>query len=778
MKLNLSTILISFFAVSVSSCGDGLNICPTVTITSPPHLSTVNTDSDIDKPGVQANVTVTSTLEAGAMVTLRTGSETTTSTADADGNLLFSNVTLPLGNATLVVEPEADCNDAGDTAEVTVQLSPIASLTVTTQTRQSARLDWVGDTEGDFVIKYDTAPIDDSNFDDTTTGKTISVDGNLRTRVIDFLLAGRDTGSGFIGTSYYFAVAARDQDNNRSLPVGGDIPRAVDFRKTGPILPPNAGNDDSKLLGFSLAKGLFNNDQFYDIAVAAPFLGRTGVSGEDSSGAVYLFLGTEEGIRDTASYVIPSAALLDRFGRAITSIHWFNDGSCGETPNGQCHDLVATRFGPPTGSNKDGGEVMIFRGGADFADVGDQDVPIEVPLSAAETRFVLAATPGWFGEGFMGAVASARFDSDDLDDLVVGIVGAGSSRLEGGAFVVYGGGTDDAPITGTVELSSVDDTGLNGARIHYYPYPFKQLDPGADTSISLFGSVVQNIGPTIFGNDDIAVTPNITAISHQAGVYVWRFGDALTNMLTKPNPDTVEEVLYDPIRDLVIQASDNTSGITMSRFGQSVGTISTVNGDLTRDIVVTAPRDGPLHPTDSTLALPEQGVVYIVDGSKTGAIKTDAMVDGFPFTLIEISGDEDRLHFGARVLNNHTARNGIESADLDMDKKEELIIVAGITSDNAMYIWYNDSLEPNTSIETTIMSYASADHVVLAPSPEFNGQKRPPANGGEPITMNAIWAGDVNNDGLEDICWASIHNANAFDDRDGVIEVLYDNATE
>ena len=57
------------------------------------------------------------------------------------------------------------------------------------------------------------------------------------------------------------------------------------------------------------------------------------------------------------------------------------------------------------------------------------------------------------------------------------------------------------------------------------------------------------------------------------------------------------------------------------------------------------------------------------------------------------------------------------------------------------------------------------DHVVDGPA-SFQGTIS--SNGGSPIT--AIWAGDVNADGLDDICWSDWTSAGL----DGGLQVLWD----
>ena len=76
-----------------------------------------------------------------------------------------------------------------------------------------------------------------------------------------------------------------------------------------------------------------------------------------------------------------------------------------------------------------------------------------------------------------------------------------------------------------------------------------------------------------------------------------------------------------------------------------------------------------------------------------------------------------------------------------------------------MYVWFGGSIPTGT------VTTATAGHVISGPS-EFNGNL--PSNGASNVT--AIWAGDVNADGLADVCWGDA-TGNGLD---GSVQILWD----
>jgi hypothetical protein len=173
-----------------------------------------------------------------------------------------------------------------------------------------------------------------------------------------------------------------------------------------------------------------------------------------------------------------------------------------------------------------------------------------------------------------------------------------------------------------------------------------------------------------------------------------------------------------------------------------MGSIEDQNGDNARDVVIGSWGEGNYN-----------GRVVIVDGNAVGTQSVATI------GIATITPGAGVRALGTAVVNNALA---VTAPDVNNDGLEDLLIVGNrgaSAQDVSLFVWYGGSI-PSGSATT-----ASANHIVDSPA-VFNGVVLP--SGGTPIT--AIWAGDVNGDGLEDICWAD-HGASS---RDGAFELLWD----
>ena len=758
------TITFADIAVTVGPpVSDGIAGIADGNIVAGPALE-FNLCGTVDPPGADVEVTIganvynTTTASNGwcVLVTELEGTHTVNVVATAGSNAGILDLPLEID----ITPPDAP-----------------SGLTISPLTRESARLEWTGTSPDTFMIRYDVVPLaSDADFDtDTATSQRITVPAADTSHVVTQLRSGRGVDPTFFGTAYYFAIAAVDLAGNRSLAHGGATGNVVDFDASGPIVGDNPGDADDKYFGYAMAHGFFNDDAYSDVAIAAPFVGIF-------EGVVYVFLGTANGIRTVPNYIIRnSQPVVSVLGRGLTAIHWNNDGSCPNAPGDECHDLAV---GAPF-QNSFHGNVYIFSGGSLFADPGTDD-QTSVFDSAAHTTITAASVDaGWFAGGFIGwSLATTRFDSDGLEDLLIGVAGAknpdseGGTVASGGAAVVYGGNG----LNGTIGLSSVDGSQMNGAVAHYLPFPLETVDPGSEEDGNdTFGHRVFNLGrlssnattdaiAVVASADQVMADADVPPVTgpHPRGpgegrdaVYVWRSPGSL------PGSGPAVSLDFDITRDLAIQASNATNddmtvnpdgtSFESSYFGDSVGTISDRNNDQVRDIVVAAMRDGSS----------DEGTVYIVDGSRVGVYQTDFVFPSSdPFTLLSISGSISEPRFGSMIVNNADSMLG---ADVNADGEEDLVIVGGAVQNIKMYVWYGDTLPTNTGSTTVTLNHTSADHTVLAP-PEFLGE----VSESFVSPTVAIWAGDTNGDSLEDMCWSMHADGNDPPEYDGVIEFLDD----
>jgi hypothetical protein len=260
-------------------------------------------------------------------------------------------------------------------------------------------------------------------------------------------------------------------------------------------------------------------------------------------------------------------------------------------------------------------------------------------------------------------------------------------------------------------------------------------DPGSiivDPSAPFFGHHVFPLGPTQGASDtddDIGV-----AYTEKNAAVIFR---------GRPQPGSPGVTLasFDPALDLEIQRTASTD--TSSRFGTSMGSIGDLNGDGAREIVVGMWRDGN-----------NIGRVEIYDGDRVG-VQNASLIR---LRSIAPSDCPRNCGVGSAVVNNAA---GLFNPDVDNDAIEDLLIVTGMDkAELAMRVWLGDQFPANPDIDIE-----SANHVVWAP-PELVAEAIGDSDA-TPIT--ATWVGDVNGDGLEDICWADWSASG----RDGVFLVLY-----
>lgn len=673
------------------------------------------------REGVVSGSTLTldicgSVSEAGASVDVSVDSGAVQAATVVGTDWCLDDVSLSAGphtiDVTASIGPRTGLADLDLTVDFT---SPgdIAALVGTSPNRFTARLAWnapsdQGLTVDGYVLKVATVPLDSGNFDDT--GVELAAPVPLGPgQAQSFSTADLDP-----GTEYYFALAARDRAGNRSaLATAGPI--RPDLDPTATILSSDPGVGDSNDgLGFQLVRGDFNDDGFSDVAVSAPARG-----GEDGMsnplpalGAVYIYFGSADGFGDpiapdvTINGVEAGAA----FGRGMTALRWNDDG---------IDDLAVSA---PIGDGFNG-QVFIFHGGSSLTSATTPaDASVLISVNSTNVN-------NWFNGSFLGwSLSSGRFDSDDRDDLViVAPLGGNTGGVgEAGGLTVLFGGTAATSIA----LSSEDASGSGDARALVI------RDPDTTAShvlFGLFGETLFNLGRTQGAGDD----------DDDFGVSYADNGAALV-IRGRAQPGAAGVVLadYDAARDLTIQ-HDGAVDIDFY-FGSAMGAIPDTNADGSRDIVVGA--------WGVTTVANETGKVYIIDGDQVGTV-------GVGSALTTINGSIGRRHFGTSIANNAAASS---VPDINGDGVEDLVLSAGSTTRTPieLVVWYGGNIPTGTVTEAT------ADHRIAAPA-EFTAAD---PQGTAATPMSLIWAGDVNNDGLEDVCWAD-HKSNS---ADGSLVLLWD----
>jgi FG-GAP repeat len=191
----------------------------------------------------------------------------------------------------------------------------------------------------------------------------------------------------------------------------------VFFQGSGGVGGTAGGNE---AFGAALAQGLFNDDEFFDLAVGSPGEADGGAS---AGGAVNILYGSAAGLTGGPQLFQPNPETNDRFGSSLAA---------GDFNGDDFFDLAVGAPGENIGTTGDAGAVTILFGSASG-----------ITTAGAQTLF--QGSGGIAGsaealDNFGTSVASGLLTGDDIADLVVGVPGEDLGGVgEAGAVNVLAG---------------------------------------------------------------------------------------------------------------------------------------------------------------------------------------------------------------------------------------------------------------------------------------------------------------------------------------------------
>lgn len=681
-----------------------------IAVTSPSGPVTHDADGDTAN-GSQADITLAVAPECiGRTVTSTCGANSPSGVVGPNGLVtLRADIC-----ATSPCQAEVGCvfrvtSAAGlptelDAAIVFDDKPPVTDFAAAAVDRQRIQLSWTappsnplgGGLPAAYLVKAAPVPFTDANFDATGRVVATSMPGAPGAPETASMFPART------GMAQYFAIATLDAAGHRSaVALAGPIVPAFD--QTGAILPINATRGTLGL-GSAIAHGKFNDDEFDDLAIAAP---GQDLVGQARAGAVYVYFGGPLGIGAVPDLTINGPAAGASLGAGLSAVRW----------SSATRDDLA--IGAP-GADGGAGRIFVFHGGAGLGTGTRAAATADLQISVSATQ------PGWFAASGLGSVlATGDVDGNGTADLVASAPRGGNT---GGAVILHGDTVRGN--VGNVVLSDLDASGANGAIVELF------ADPGSTPGRQL-GFYLHAVGPTLGASDatdDLVIAYADDYATAGDSLYILR-GDG-----TRPASAGVTLRPFAPGRDVRL---DFVTTFAITEWASQVTSIEDQNGDGARDLVIGAYR-----------AQNGQGQVLIVSGNVMGTGGVARTSDS-GVTLTTIIGVLPVTRFGAAIATHDPASR----PDIDGDGREDLFIGGQDNGAGKGFVWFGGTI-PSGTISTAFVPYS-----IVAPSTFKFSRQSPQGFGGQ-----ARWIGDINHDGLDDVCWAS-----PFDNSgDGSFEVLWD----
>lgn len=466
-----------------------------------------------------------------------------------------------------------------------------------------------------------------------------------------------------------------------------------------------SGDLSNDNFGWSVSDaGDVNGDGIADFLVGA----RSADAGASDAGAAYVIFGKAGATR--ANIDVSNLAAADGFailGATSISVLGSSVSAAGDINGDGIDDIIVGQY-----NDGNGGTAFVI-----FGKAGQTRANINVSSLSAEDGFAIVGDA--FNDRFGSSVSNAGdVNGDGIDDLIVGArSGDDGGNSAGEAYVIFG---KEGATRATIDVTSL------AASDGFIIQGDEPLDY-AGRSVSAAGDVNGD------GIDDLIVGAdggdNGGSSAGEAYVIFGRSTGFGTNISGRQVVDLTGLSAND---GFIIQGD-----LDSDQAGTSVSNLGDINGDGTDDFAVGA--------LGADLGGNFSGAAYVIFG-KTGATRSNidlsalAATDGF--TIIgDVAGDR--------------AFNVSHAGDVNGDGIADLLVGAGGGGGAAgkAYIIFGKTGATRTSIDLTTLS--ASDGLVIT------------GRAGDRLGRTISAAGDVNNDGFDDIVigapYGDVGTANAGD---------------
>jgi len=189
---------------------------------------------------------------------------------------------------------------------------------------------------------------------------------------------------------------------------------------------------------------------------------------------------------------------------------------------------------------------------------------------------------------------------------------------------------------------------------------------------------------------------------------------------------------------------DVTSATNNAELGAQAISIPDQNADGAAELVISAYRDAS-----------NMGQVYVIDGDVVGTGGVARVTD--PGVVLTSIRGASGMRLGAVLI----ARDALSADDIDGDGARDLAVGGLLGTSGYLFVWFGGTLPPG------LTSTATAGTTIAGPSVFAFNNARPQGPAGQ-----GRWVGDLNGDGLDDVCWASPYDNSTS--LDGAFAILLD----